>query len=489
MYSLAIDQGTTGTTTVLCDRSGRIVDQAQQDFPQIYPQPGWVEHDPMAIWQTVIDTVQAVCARSGGRGRGCGEIAAVGITNQRETTVVWDANTGKPIHNAIVWQCRRTAELCDRLHSREDMFRRKTGLPVDAYFSGTKIRWLLDHVNGCKPEDLRFGTIDSWLIWQLTNGNVHATDYTNASRTLLFDIVAKRWDEELCELVGVPTCMLPDVRQSIGDYGVVESIPALKGVPICGVAGDQQAALFGQMCFKRGQIKNTYGTGCFALMNTGDEAVFSTKGLITTLAVSGAGDPCYAMEGSVFIAGAAIQWLRDELGILESAVDSDAAARAVRDNAGVYLVPAFVGLGAPHWDMEARGTLVGLTRGANRNHVVRAALESMAYQTRDVLVAMHEETGIAIPALAADGGAAANDFLMQFQADVLGARVVRPAHVESTALGAAYLAGLKAELWSDCDELSRLKTIDREFVPAMADDVRERLLAGWAKALRQAMTR
>jgi len=485
MYSLAIDQGTTGTTTVLCDRSGRIVDQAQQDFPQIYPQPGWVEHDPMAIWQTVIDTVQAVCARSGGGG----EIAAVGITNQRETTVVWDANTGKPIHNAIVWQCRRTADLCERLRSHEDMFRRKTGLPVDAYFSGTKIRWLLDHVTGCKPEGLRFGTIDSWLIWQLTNGKVHATDYTNASRTLLFDIVAKRWDDKLCELVGVPTCMLPDVRQSIGDYGVVESIPALKGVPICGVAGDQQAALFGQMCFKRGQIKNTYGTGCFALMNTGDEAVFSTKGLITTLAVSGTGEPCYAMEGSVFIAGAAIQWLRDELGILESAVDSDAAARAVRDNAGVYLVPAFVGLGAPHWDMEARGTLVGLTRGASRNHVVRAALESMAYQTRDVLVAMHEETGIAVPALAADGGAAANDFLMQFQADVLGARVVRPAQVESTALGAAYMAGLKAGLWSDCDELSRLKTIDREFVPAMADDVRERLLAGWAKALRQAMTR
>lgn len=483
MYVLSIDQGTTGTTTVLYDRIGRIVGKAYRELSQIYPKPGWVEHNPMEIWETVVDTVEELCSPHRP------EITAIGITNQRETAVLWDRKTGTPIFNAIVWQCRRTADHCERLREHEPLFRRRTGLPIDAYFSGTKIKWILENIKGYRLNDVLFGTVDSWLVWKLTGGNVHATDYTNASRTLLFDIRRKKWDPELCRLLGVPSDILPHVRRSVGDYGVVESIPLLTGVPIFAVAGDQQAALFGQTCFSKGQIKNTYGTGSFVIMNTGSDSISSSRGLITTLAVDGTGDPCYALEGSIFSAGAAIQWLRDELRIIEKASDSEAAALSVENNGGVYLVPAFVGLGAPHWDMEARGVLVGLTRGANRNHVVRAALESMAYQTYDVLSAMEEGTQMRTENLAVDGGAAVNDFLMQFQADIIDKPVVRPALIESTSLGAAYMAGLRAEVWKDSNELIGLKTVEREFVPSMDEKTRTQLIEGWQKALRQAMVK
>ena len=483
MYILSIDQGTTGTTTALYDQSGRLVGKAYRELSQIYPKPGWVEHDPMEIWETVVSTVEELCSRYPGK------IAAAGIANQRETTILWDRKSGAPVYNAIVWQCRRTTEYCEDLRGHEALFRRRAGLPVDPYFSGTKIKWILENVDGHCPDDLLFGTIDTWLIWKLTGGKVHATDYTNASRTLLFDIREKRWDPELCGLLGVPSSILPEVRRSIDEYGVVESLPLLAGTPILGVAGDQQAALFGQACFTEGQIKNTYGTGCFVIMNTGSDAIFSHKGLITTLAVDGRGAPCFALEGSIFIAGAAIQWLRDELGILEMSSDSEEAARSLEDNGGVYLVPAFVGLGAPHWDMQARGALVGLTRGTHRNHVIRAALEAMAYQTYDVFSTMEEETGIETQELAVDGGAAANDFLMQFQADILNRPVARPSFIESTSLGAAYMAGLKAGVWADCEELTHLKTYERRFVPSMDDRTRRKLLEGWQKALRQAMVK
>jgi len=483
MYVLSIDQGTTGTTTVLYDSHGKTAGKAYRELRQIYPQPGWVEHDPMEIWETVRATVEEVCSAHPAT------IAAIGITNQRETTILWDKNTGLPVYNAVVWQCRRTVDSCRRLREHEDVFRKKTGLTLDAYFSGTKIKWILENTKGCRIDDIFFGTVDSWLIWKLTGGRFHATDYTNASRTLLYNITEKRWDEELCRIMGIPLSILPEVKKSMDDYGVVRSIPALEGIPIFGVAGDQQAALFGQTCFGKGQIKNTYGTGCFLVMNTGSEAIFSRRGLITTLAVDERGEPCYALEGSIFIAGAAIQWLRDELRILENSSDSEEAARSVADNGGVYLVPAFVGLGAPHWDMEARGALVGLTRGANRNHVIRAALESMAYQTRDVLVTMERETGMETGKLAVDGGASSNDFLMQFQADIIDKPVVRPSIIESTSLGVAYMAGRKAGIWRSGEDLTRLKSHTDEFVPSMDSETRERLLQGWQKALRQAMTR
>jgi glycerol kinase len=480
-FILSIDQGTTGTTTALYDKQGGTARKAYAELRQIYPKPGWVEHDAVEIWQTVVDTVGEVVA--GYRS----QIEGIGITNQRETTVVWDKSTGLPIHNAIVWQCRRTSDVCERLREHEDLFRDKTGLPIDAYFSGTKVKWLLENVEGYDPSNILFGTIDSWLIWKLTGGKVHATDYTNASRTLLFDIKDKKWDAELCRLLNVPPKILPEVRGSIDDYGVVEDIAAIAGTPICGVAGDQQSALFGQACFEPGQIKNTYGTGCFVVMNTGDAPIASRNGLITTLAVYGDGKPCYALEGSVFIAGAAIQWLRDELGILDKSSDSEKAARSVDDNGGVYLVPAFTGLGAPHWDMNARGTIVGLTRGSNRNHLIRAALESMAYQTYDVLSTMESEIQIRAKTLVVDGGAVDNDFLMQFQADILNKTVVRPTVIESTSLGVAYMAGLKTGMWKDSDELGSLKAYDKEFTPAMGDKQRTSLLAGWHKALRQTM--
>ena len=483
MYILSIDQGTTGTTTILYDRNGKIAAKAYKEFTQIYPEPGWVEHDPMEIWQTVVDTVGELCSQYAGK------IAAIGITNQRETTVVWDKKTGAPIYNAIVWQCRRTAEYCEEIREHEALFKSKTGLPIDAYFSGTKIKWLLNNVKNYDIENLAFGTIDTWLIWKLTGGRVHATDYTNASRTIVFNIREKKWDQELCEILGVPISILPEVKKSVADYGSVESIPEIKDVPIFGVAGDQQAALFGQACFNEGQIKNTYGTGCFVMLNTGLKAVESNKGLLTTLAVNSNGEPCYALEGSIFIAGAAIQWLRDELKIIEKVSDSEEAALSVENNNGVYMVPAFVGLGAPHWDMQARGVLVGLTRGANRNHIIRSALESIAYQTHDVLSIMEEEAGIKINKLAVDGGGVANNFLMQFQADIIKKSVLRPAITESTSLGAAYLAGLKAGIWKDCDQLSRLKAYEREFMPAMDEKKRKELLQGWHKALRQAMVK
>ncbi|MBU8921158.1 MAG: glycerol kinase GlpK [Bacteroidales bacterium] len=483
MNILAIDQGTTGTTTVIYNHEGKIVDKAWREIRQIYPQPGWVEQDPLEIWQTVVDSVQELKSRNNEK------FVAVGIANQRETTIVWDKKTGQPIHNAIVWQCRRTADICEELKSEEELFRGKTGLPVDAYFSGTKIKWLLQNVKEYKVDDLLFGNIDTWLIWKLTGGKVHATDYTNASRTLIFNIIEKKWDTELCQLLDIPVSILPQVKKSVDDYGVVESIPEIDGVPIFGDAGDQQAALFGQACFEEGQSKNTYGTGCFLLMNSGSNAVFSKNGLVTTLAIDGNGDPCYAVEGSVFIAGASIQWLRDELKIIDKSAESEKAALSVEDNGGVYMVPAFVGLGAPHWDTQARGVIVGLTRGSNRNHIVRAALESMAYQTYDVLSTMEDETGIKVDKLAVDGGAAQNDFLMQFQADIIDKPVLRPSIVESTSQGAAFLGGLKAGFWENSDELSRLRSVEKEFIPLMDDHKREELLRGWEKALRQAMVK
>ena len=482
MYILAIDQGTTGTTTVLYDHNGRPAGKTYREFAQHYPKPGWVEHDPEEIWDSVVATVSDLCRSTPGR------IAAIGIANQRETTILWNRRTGKPIHNAVVWQCRRTAGMCDDLRAREEMVRLRTGLPLDAYFSGTKIKWILDHVEDCPPvEDIAFGTIDAWLVWKLTGGSVHATDYTNASRTLLFNIERKQWDAELCDLFGVPTCILPEVRCSVGDYGTVSTIDALRGVPIAGVAGDQQAALFGQCGFGAGGAKSTYGTGCFLLMNTGEELVHSRQGLITTVAVGSDGKPCYALEGSVFIAGAAVQWLRDGLRIIEHAADSEAAALSLSGNDGVYCVPAFVGLGAPHWDPEVRGVLTGLTRGTTRAHIIRAVLESMAYQSYDVLAAREAETECSIGELDVDGGAIANDFLAQFQADILGRRVVRPVVIESTSLGVAYLAGLEIGVWQDESDLRRLKEVERVFEPGMDEDVRERLLAGWNRALRQAM--
>ncbi|MGC9363346.1 MAG: glycerol kinase GlpK [Fidelibacterota bacterium] len=483
MYILAIDQGTTGTRSVLFDRAGKMVASQYKELTQIYPKPGWVEHDPMEIWQSVRDTATELCADYRGK------VVAVGITNQRETTVVWDRNTGQPVYNAIVWQCRRTSAMCAKLAVHEAMFRERTGLPADAYFSGTKIRWILDHIDRPETDDLLFGTIDSWLIWNLTNGKIHATDFTNASRTLLYNIVEKRWDAECLRMVGVPESLLPKVQYSMDDFGQVETIACLKGVPICGVAGDQQAALFGQGCVERGSIKNTYGTGCFVVMNLGDEFQLSAQGLLTTLAISRQGKPSYAFEGSIFIAGAVIQWLRDEMRLIDSAADSEEIARKVTDNNEVYIVPAFVGLGAPHWDMAARGIITGLTRGTNRNHIVRAALESIAYQSHDVLQVMETESGISVQELVVDGGAVANNLLMQFQADIINRPVVRPKVTESTSLGAAYLAGLTAGFWSNLEELRKRKQIDRRFEPQMTAPLRRKNLAGWQKALRQALTK
>ena len=483
MLILAIDQGTTGTRSILFDHDGQIVDSRYKEFTQYYPKPGWVEHDPMEIWQTVVDTVTELCSSYQG------QIAAVGITNQRETTVVWDKTTGKPVYNAIVWQCRRTAKMCDDLKKYEPVFTAKTGLPMDAYFSGTKIRWILDKVGNTTGENLLFGTIDTWLIWNLMNRRVHATDYTNASRTLLYNIVEHRWDDECARILGIPLALLPAVKQSMDDYGKIETIDCLKNVPICGVAGDQQAALFGQECVEKGSVKNTYGTGCFAMMNLGNEFQLSENGLLTTLAIDKHGKSCYAFEGSIFIAGAVIQWLRDELHLIDNAADSEAAALKVPDNNGVYIVPAFVGLGAPHWDMDARGIITGLTRGANRNHIIRAALESIAYQSADVLNLMETEAGVSTQELVVDGGAVVNDFLMQFQADILDRPVLRPAMAESTALGAVWLAGLKCGFWTDIDELLKLKKIDRRFEPAMQSDIRDQCVKGWQQALRQAMTK
>jgi len=487
---LAIDQGTTGSRAIVYDRRGRPVASAYEEFPQIFPKPGWVEHDPEDIWKSVRRTIQKVLARVPGV-----TIAAVGITNQRETTVIWDRKTGRPVYNAIVWQCRRTAERCRRLREEKgaaEMIRRKTGLPVDAYFSATKAEWILNFAKrwrGRSGEGLCFGTTDSWVLWKLTGGRVHATDPTNASRTMLYDIDARRWDAELLEMFGIPASILPEVRPSAGDFGRTVRIGDLPaGLPITGIAGDQQAALFGQAGFGPGAIKNTYGTGCFILLNTGRKRVESRHGLITTLACGPQGRTVYALEGSIFVAGAAVQWLRDQLGVLKTAAESEALAETVEDTAGVYFVPAFVGLGAPYWDAEARGTIVGLTRGAGRAHLVRAALEAMAYSTRDVLDTMARDSGLRIRDLRVDGGGTANNFLCRFQSDILGVPILRPKTVETTSLGAAYLAGLGAGFWKNTAEIERFWAVDRIFPPTLKRVRAEALYAGWREAVRRTLS-
>lgn len=485
-YVMALDQGTTSSRCILYNKSGEIVSVAQKEFRQIYPKPGWVEHDAMEIWSTQIGVAQEAMYKINAGSR---HIAAIGITNQRETTVIWDRNTGEPICNAIVWQCRRTAEYCDSLKEKglSDQFKRKTGLPIDAYFSATKIRWILENVEGARRRaeagELLFGTIETWLIWKLTMGRVHVTDYSNASRTMLFNINTLEWDQEILDELGIPRCMLPEVKPSSEVYGMTDSTIFGGEIPIAGAAGDQQAALFGQTCFSEGEAKNTYGTGCFLLMNTGAKPVFSNHGLITTIAWGINGTINYALEGSVFVAGAAIQWLRDELKLIENSADSEWMAGEVEDTNGVYLVPAFVGLGAPYWDPYARGTIVGITRGANRFHIVRAALESLAYQTSDVLTAMEEDSGIRLTSLKVDGGACANNFLMQFQSDIINVPVKRPVSIETTALGAAYLAGLATGYWKSREDVLENWQISRIFEPDMDSSVRDELLAGWKKAV------
>lgn len=483
---MALDSGTTSNRCILFDKKGTIVSMAQKEFPQYFPQPGWVEHDPEEIWQTQLSVARMAMEKVGAQAE---DIAAIGITNQRETTIVWEKKTGRPICNAIVWQCRRTSEFCDSLKEKglSDMIRSKTGLPIDAYFSGTKLRWILDNVKGAREKaeagELLFGTVDTWLIWRLTGGKVHATDYSNASRTMLFNIHTLDWDEEILKLLDIPRKMLPQVKASSGLFGYTDSDLFGGEIPIAGAAGDQQAALFGQTCFEKGEAKNTYGTGCFMLMNTGKTPVSSKNGLITTIAW-GIGDKVsYALEGSVFVAGAAIQWLRDELKLIENAPQSEYFALQAEDNGGCYVVPAFTGLGAPYWDQYARGAILGLTRGVNKCHVVRATLESLAYQTCDVLDAMQQDSETPLKTLRVDGGACANNFLMQFQADVIGRNVQRPVCIETTALGAAYLAGLAVGYWSNLEEIRRNWGISREFEPSMQTAEAKRLMKGWHKAV------
>ncbi|MBQ9413250.1 MAG: glycerol kinase GlpK [Oscillospiraceae bacterium] len=488
-YILALDQGTTSSRSILFDRKGEICSLAQREFRQHYPRPGWVEHDPLEIWESQLATAREAIDKLGAQPE---EIAAVGITNQRETTVVWDAATGAPVYNAIVWQCRRTADRVKLIWDagKKDAVQDVTGLIADAYFSASKLEWILDNVPGARERaergELRFGTVDSWLIWNLTGGAVHATDYTNASRTMLFDIHKLDWDRGLLDYFRIPRVMLPRVLPSGCVYGETQVLGG--SIPIAGVAGDQQASLFGQCCFDPGDVKNTYGTGCFMLMNTGTEAVLSRQGLLTTTAAVCAGEkPQYALEGSVFIAGAAIQWLRDELGLVATAPESEQCCRAVEDTGGVYVVPAFSGLGAPYWEPYARGTVVGLTRGTSRNHFVRATVESLAYQSNDLLVAMKKASGLPLRALRVDGGASANDFLMQFQADLSAAAILRPASVETTALGAAYLAGLSVGFWPDRDALRANARAGREFLPALPEEQRIARLRGWGRAVRCAV--
>lgn len=487
-YVLALDQGTSSSKAFLFDRQGRALGRAGREFRQIYPKPGWVEHDAEEIWSSQMEAALEVLARTGVRAQ---EIAAVGITNQRETTVLWQRTGGKPVCNAIVWQCRRTAERCESLKREgfDRMLKQRTGLVTDAYFSGTKVEWILDNIPGARARaesgEILFGTVDSWLVYNLTGGRVHATDYSNASRTLLYDIHRLRWDEEILGKFRIPPAVLPEVVDSSRVIG--ETDPKLFGaaVPIAGIAGDQQAALFGQTCFQAGKAKNTYGTGCFMLLNTGGRAVDSAS-LLTTIGWGLNGKVDYALEGSVFIAGAAIQWLRDELGIIRSAEESETLAGSVPDSGGVYFVPAFVGLGAPYWDPYARGTITGLTRGAGKSHLVRAALESIAYQSRDVLEAMERDSGISLRALGVDGGAAANNLLCQFQADILDVPVERPVVAETTALGAAYLAGLATGFWTDLEEIARNHQVERRFSPSRSDEERSRLYNGWLEAVSRA---
>ncbi len=487
-YLMAFDQGTTSSRCILFNEKSEIISVAQKEFTQIYPKAGWVEHDPMEIWSSQVGVAAEAMARIGAK---ASDISAIGITNQRETTVVWEKSTGKPVYNAIVWQCRRTSEYCDELKASgfDKAIKEKTGLVVDAYFSGTKVRWILENVPGAREKaengELLFGTIDTWLIWNLTKGKVHVTDYSNASRTLLFNIHTLEWDKEILEKLNIPESMLPEVRPSSYHYGDA-CIDMFNGtIPIAGIAGDQQAALFGQCCFEEGMVKNTYGTGCFILMNTGEKAVESKNGLLTTIAWGLDGKVEYALEGSVFIAGAAIQWLRDGLRLIDNAAFTEAYANKVEDSNGVYVVPAFVGLGAPYWDQYARGAILGLTRGVEKEHFIRATVESLAYQSNDVIKAMKVDAGVDIKQIRVDGGACANNFLMQFQADILDVEVIRPSIIESTALGAVYLAGLAVGYFKDKEEIAKNASVDRIFTPNMDKEKREKLIAGWNEAVKR----
>ena len=486
-YIMSLDLGTTSCRSILFDKNGQICSVAQKEFTQYFPEPGWVEHDSEEIWATQKGLMFEALEKLGVE---MSDVAGIGITNQRETTVVWDKHTGRPVCKAIVWQCRRTAEYCDELKAQglADMFREKTGLVLDAYFSGTKLKWILDNVPNARERaeagELLFGTIDTWIIWKLTHGKVHVTDYSNASRTMLFNIHTLEWDEEILKILDIPRQMLPEVKASSCLYGHTEARIFGEEVPIAGAAGDQQCALFGQACFAPGEAKNTYGTGGFMLMNTGEKPVASKNGLVTTIAWGVDGKVEYALEGSIFVAGAAIQWLRDQLGLIRDSAESEVLAKAVPDTNGCYMVPAFVGLGAPHWDQYARGAIVGLTRGTNRNHIVRATLESLAYQVTDVLKAMEEDSGIKLGTLAVDGGACANDFLMQFQADIINTVVARPKTIETTAMGAAYLAGLAVGYWQSKEEIKANHVIAKEFAPNMEEARRAKLLDGWKKAVK-----
>ncbi|OYD77376.1 UNVERIFIED_ORG: glycerol kinase [Burkholderia sp. CF145] len=488
-YILALDQGTTSSRAMLFDRKGNVVSVAQKEFKQIYPHPGWVEHDPQEIWATQAGVAAEAVTHAGLNGT---SIAAIGITNQRETTIVWDRETGHPIYNAIVWQDRRTADFCDQLKAQglEQTFRAKTGLPIDSYFSATKIRWILDNVDGAREKarqgKLAFGTVDSWLVWNFTKHELHITDVTNASRTMLFNIHTLQWDDELLDALDIPRSMLPEVRPSSEVYGPTKTTVFASKIPLAGIAGDQHAALFGQMCTRSGMVKNTYGTGCFLVMNTGTKPIESKNNLVTTIAWQIGDQVNYALEGSIFIAGAVVQWLRDGLGIIRSASEIEALARGVEHSDGVYLVPAFAGLGAPHWNARARGTLFGVTRGTTSAHIARAALDSIAYQSVDVLKAMEADSGIHIDELRVDGGACANNLLMQFQADILGVDAVRPQVSETTALGAAYLAGLATGYWKDIDELQSQWKLEHRFSPSMPGDQAKACLDGWQRAIRAA---
>lgn len=491
-YIMALDLGTTSCRCIIFDKNGRICSAAQKEFTQYFPQPGWVEHDAEEIWATQTGLMYEAMSKIDIT---INEIAGIGITNQRETTVLWDKETGRPVHKAIVWQCRRTAGYCDELKNlgMAEFFRSKTGLVLDAYFSATKLRWLLDNAAGARERaekgELLFGTVDSWIIWKLTGGKVHVTDYSNASRTMLFNIHTLKWDEEILRVLKIPQQILPEVKPSSHVYGYTDSKLFGREVPIAGAGGDQQCALFGQTCFERGEVKNTYGTGGFMLMNTGTAPVNSHNGLVTTIAWGVDDKVEYALEGSIFVAGAAVQWLRDELGLIRDAAESEVLAKSVPDANGCYVVPAFVGLGAPYWDQYARGAIVGLTRGVNRNHIVRATLESIAYQVNDVLMAMQEDSGMLITSLRVDGGACDNDFLMQFQADILNTSVVRPYCIETTAMGAAYLAGLAVGYWRSKEEILANHVIAAEFKPQMGQAKRESLLQGWHNAVKAASVR
>ena len=486
-FVMALDAGTTSNRCILFDRQGNIRSVAQKEFTQYFPKPGWVEHDADEIWSTQLGVAVEAMSKIGAE---AADIAAIGITNQRETAVVWDRRTGEPVCHAIVWQCRRTAGFCDKLiaDGLEDMIRRKTGLKIDAYFSATKIKWILDHVEGARQRaergELLFGTVETWLIWKLTKGKVHVTDYSNASRTMLFNINTLQWDEDILELLDIPASMLPEVKPSSCIYGESDASYFGGSIPIGGAAGDQQSALFGQTCFRAGEAKNTYGTGCFLLMNTGEKPVFSDNGLLTTIAWGLDGKINYALEGSIFVAGAAIQWLRDEMRLIDSSEDSEYMANKVPDTNGCYVVPAFTGLGAPHWDPYARGTIVGITRGVSKYHIIRATLESLAYQVNDVLKAMEADSGITLSSLKVDGGASANDFLMQAQADISNAPVNRPKCVETTAMGAAYLAGLAVGYWKNKEEVLQNWAIDRIFMPGIPEEEREKKIRGWNRAVR-----